>query len=116
MVDGSTIVGKLLVQGVTELAQKFEAEDAGVMTVRPLKLQGVLADEFDSTELEIVWNVHRKQDARTGHFISARRAGALTPQHRSRKMGFVAVGPNDHQLAGVDLLDLRWCRDPRIRS
>ena len=51
MVDGSTIVGKLLVQGVAELAQKFEAEDAGVMTVRPLKLQGVLADEFDSTEL-----------------------------------------------------------------
>jgi hypothetical protein len=41
------------------------------MAIRPFELKSILPDELNAPEFQVVRHVHRKQDARAGHFIAA---------------------------------------------
>ena len=81
------------------------------MAVAPFELESVLADELDFPKLEIVWNVNGKDQPDSGHFIFASSAGAHASKWRREVVGFVSVGPLNHQLARSDFLNFSWgCR------
>src|SRR2546430_11172108 len=77
------------------------------MPVAPLELQRVLADQFDPPEFEVVRDVDGKNNSNSGHLVFTGGAGTHSAKHWSQMMSLVAVGPLDHQLAGINLLDLR---------
>ena len=61
------ILGTLVVQ----FPEVIERVDSGVVSVAPLELQRILADDLNLLNLQIVRDMDRKNDADAGHLILA---------------------------------------------
>src|SRR5688572_27673915 len=83
----------------------FKTVDPRFMAVTPLELEGVLPDDFDSSEFKVVGNVHRQDQPHPCHLILAGRARTHSSKKWRNMMRFVSVGPLDHQLSRRHLFD-----------
>lgn len=61
------ILGTLVVQ----FPEVIERVDSGVVSVAPLELQRILADDLNLLNFQIVRDMDRKNDADAGHLILA---------------------------------------------
>ncbi len=81
--------------------QALERPDAPGVAVRPVRLQGVVADRIDGLQNERVGAVALRETA--GHpaeeigLAGADRAGAGAAERLERVVGFVAVVPHDDE-------------------
>ena len=56
---------------LVEFAKVIERVDSGVVSVAPLELQRILADDLNLLNFQIVRDMDRKNDADAGHLILA---------------------------------------------
>jgi hypothetical protein len=91
-----------------KLSEILEAVDSRDVFISEFELKCVLPDEFDLTELETVGNVDRKNDTLARHLVLTRGARAETSKQWRKVSRFVAVFPEDLNLARAQLLNLGW--------
>src|SRR5262245_61387377 len=78
------------------------------MAVAPFKLKRVFTNQFDLPDFQIVRNMDGQDDSNPRHLVFARGTWTETPQSGRQVMAFLAIGPDDHEFPGADLLDLCW--------
>ena len=83
----------------SQIAQVFEAEDAGIVAVREMKVQGISADDGNVSEGQIIRNAFVLEDPFTGPFVHTACAGARPPEAWSSITRFSLVRPFDRQFA-----------------